>query len=148
MGRHTGRNTIAISLLVLAVVGCGGGDGPEVSDARLGQPTGPNAAVYFTVSSGTADRLVGVSTGVAGSVEIHETVMGDEGTMGMSRVDGLDIPAEGTLVLEPGGLHLMLLDADRLDVGETIELTLTWETAGEQTIEVEVVDPADTMGDG
>lgn len=140
-------NVVLASTLLLAA--CSGGGGPEISDARLGQPTGPNAAVYFTATGGgDADRLVGATTDVAGSVQIHETTMGDDGTMSMQPVGGLDLPADGALVLEPGGYHLMLLDADRLEIGDTIEVILEWETAGEQTIEAEVVDPGDTMIDG
>jgi copper(I)-binding protein len=84
---------------------------------------------------------------VAASVELHETTMGSDGTMSMARIDRLDLPADGSLVLEPGGYHLMLVDADRLEVGETVEVTLIWETAGEMAVEAEVVDPGETLGD-
>jgi len=144
------KKVSVIVALALAAAACnGGGGGPEISDARLGQPTGPNAALYFTAASGgDADRLIGVTTEAASSVEAHETTMNDDGTMTMQGVDALDLPADGSLVLEPGGYHLMLIDADRLEIGDTIDVTLTWETAGEQTIEAEVVDPADTTGNG
>jgi copper(I)-binding protein len=115
---------------------------------RIGQPTGPNAALYFHADGyGTADRLVAVTTDVASRVEIHETTMNDDGTMGMSPIDGLDLPADGELVLEPGGYHIMLIDVDRLEVGEMVEVVLDWEHAGAQSIEAEVVAPEDTMGD-
>lgn len=136
-------------VIALAIGACGGDGGGtvEISDARVGQPTGPNAALYFTASSGgEADRLVGASTDVAASVELHETTMGDDGTMGMQPVEGLDLPAGGELVLEPGGYHLMLVDADRLEVGDTIEVTTSWEQAGDLTIEAEVVEPGETVG--
>jgi hypothetical protein len=86
-------------------------------------------------------------TDVAASVEIHESSMGDDGAMSMQPVDRLDLPADDDLVLEPGGYHLMLLDVDRLEVGDTVEVTLSWEQAGDMTIEAEVVAPGDTMGD-
>jgi copper(I)-binding protein len=41
----------------------------------------------------------------------------------------------------------MLAGVDELEVGDTISVTLTWEVAGEMTVEAEVVDPSDTMGD-
>ena len=130
------------------LVACAGGGGaPQVSDARVGQPTGPNAAMYFmTTGGGQADRLVGAYTDAADSVELHETTTSDTGTVGMQAVDALDLPADGTLVLEPGGYHLMLVGADAMEVGDTIEVTLTWEVAGAMTLDVEVVDPSDTMG--
>lgn len=139
-----------VALAALLTAACGGGGGLEVTEARMGQPTGPNAAVYFTVSNDgdQADRLVDVSTDVAASVHIHETTMAEDGTMGMQQVEGLDVPAGGTLVLEPGGYHLMLIDADRLNVGDTVQLTLEFEKAGAMTIDVDVVDPGDTMDMG
>ena len=140
-----------VAVVALSVAACGGGsDRIVVTDVRMGQPTGPNAAVYFTASNGgdEADRLIGASTDVAASVEIHESAMADDGTMGMAPVDGLDIPAGGELTLEPGGYHLMLVDADRLDIGDVVQVTLDWEKAGEMTVDVEVVDPSETMDMG
>lgn len=138
-----------LAALGLVVAACGGADGGiEISDARVGQPTGPNAALYFTATSGgEADRLVGASTGAASSVELHETSIGDDGTMSMQQVDGLDLAADGELVLEPGGYHLMLIGSDRMEVGDTVEVTVSWEQAGDMTIEAEVVEPGETMMD-
>jgi copper(I)-binding protein len=145
------RVGVLMVLGALLVVSCSGSDGGlEVTEARMGQPTGPNAAVYLTVSNNgdQADRLIGAATDVASSIQIHETAMADDGTMSMHEVEGLDVPAGGTLVLEPGGYHLMLIDAERADVGETVQVTLDWETAGQMTIDVDVVEPGDTMDMG
>ena len=141
------RVVVLAALMVMPA--CGGGvDGPQVTEARVGQPSGPNAALYFTASgNGVADRLLGATTDVAPAVELHNTKTNDDGTMGMASVGAIDLPPDGQLVFEPGGLHLMLIDVDRLDVGETIEITLTWETAGEKVIEAEVLDPAGTLHD-
>lgn len=128
-------------------------------------------AAYMTVTSTVDDRLVGaaVDPAVAGIVEIHETVMADDGMaeegmaeegmaedgmaedgmadmggeMTMRPVDGIDLPAGEAVALEPGGLHVMLLDlAAPLEIGQTFELTLTFEQAGEQTVTVEVREEA------
>lgn len=138
-----------LAAMGLMIAACGGdGGGIEVSDARVGQPTGPNAGLYFTATSGgEADRLLGATTESAASVELHESSVGDDGTMSMQPIDGLDLPADGELVLEPGSYHLMLIDAERLEVGDTVEVTIAWERAGDMTIEAEVVEPGDTMGD-
>jgi copper(I)-binding protein len=135
----------------VALAACNGNDTGSivVSNARVGQPTGPNAAFYFTATSdGGGDRLIGASTASAASVELHETTVSGDGTMGMQPVDGLDLPVEGDLVLEPGGHHFMLIDAERMDVGDTIEIVIYWEEAGDLTVEAEVVAPGDTMGHG
>ena len=39
-------------------------------EALLGQPTGPNAALYLSVTSDTEDRLVAASTPVAEAVDL------------------------------------------------------------------------------
>ena len=141
------RFVVVVALMLAA--GCGGGtDGLEISDARVGAPTGPNAAMDFTArGADEADTLRSASTDVANEIHIHETVISDEGTMSMRSVPRLELPAGGQLVLEPGGFHLMLVDVDELAVGGTIEVVLLWEVAGEMTVVAEVVDPSDTMGE-
>ena len=119
--------------------------GIAVSDARIGMPTGPNAALYLT-ATGVADRLVGAATSVAGHVELHESVTDEDGSTVMRPVDGFDLEGDASLVLEPGGGHLMLVDVDRLEVGETVEITLTWQRAGDMVIRAEVVVPAEVIG--
>lgn len=119
--------------------------GITVDDARIGLPTGPNAALYLTATGSGADRLVGASTTVARHVELHETVVDEDGSTVMAPVDGFDFDDGGSLVLEPGGGHLMLVDVDRLELGESVEVTLTWERAGDMVIRAEVVEPAEAM---
>lgn len=143
--------TVAGLILILALAGCGGdAEGqPHVTDSRMGRPTGPHAALYLTAHAyGSTDSLVGARTDAAGSVELHETVIQPDGSATMTEVTSMDLPSRGALVLEPGGLHIMLLDVDRLDAGATVEVTLVWERAGEQKITVLVVDPADTLAGG
>lgn len=144
------RRWVLVGAILLATVtACSAGDDPiEVVDARLGEPAGPNAALYFTASGGDEpDRLLGARAAVAAEVQIHETTTGEDGTMTMRPVDGLDLPADGDLVLEPGGYHLMLVDVERVEAGDEIEVTLIWENSGEWTIPVDVVAPANTMRD-
>ena len=143
------RRSAVVALLIAAVVaGCQGSGGIAVTDARVGAPAGPNAALYFTASNegGEPDVLVGASTDVAGAAEIHETTHDDDGTMGMRPVTSLDLSVGETLTLEPGGLHVMLMDVTPLDEGERISVTLQWQSAGEVEVEAEVVSPADTLG--
>ena len=118
-----------------------------IAEPRIGAPVGDNAAMYFTVTSSEEDRLVGAHTDAAARVELHETVHGDDGTMGMRQVEAFTVSPGEDLVLEPGGLHIMLIDVERLSVGETVTVTLEFEQAGEIEVEAEVVDLADTMGE-
>lgn len=108
-----------------------------------------------------------VPTEVAGDTQIHETVMAEEGdmssttmaegdmssttmaggdmgsddmeTMTMREVDSIELPAGEMVELKPGGYHVMLLDLVKpLEVGDEIELTLTFEKAGDRTVTAEV----------
>jgi copper(I)-binding protein len=141
---------LVMVVAAMALGACGGPGGDlVVSDARIGKPTGPNAALYFTVEnqSDVADVLESAGSAVAASVEIHETIAGDDGTMGMQPVDApLEVIPGARLIFEPGGFHLMLVDVDRLEVGDRVEITLTWKNAGERAIEAEVVEPQDVGG--
>ena len=134
--------------LVVFVTACAGSDaGLEVTEARIGEPTGPNAALYFTVTDKTdrGDVLEGASTEVATAVELHETIEGDDGTAGMQPGEQLEVEPGGTARLEPGGLHLMLIEVDRLEVGDTVPVTLRWRNAGDMDVEAEVVEPQDVL---
>ncbi len=137
------------AILLATVTACSSGDETiEIVDARLGEPAGPNAALYFTASGGAEpDRLLGARTAAAAEVQIHETATGEDGSTTMRPVDGLDLPADGELVLEPGGYHLMLVDVERVEAGDEVDVTLIWENSGEWTIPVDVVPPAETMSD-
>lgn len=143
------RLMTALVAFGMILAACGDDTTPNIANARIGQPTGPNGALYFTAGGyGEADRLIGASADVADRLEVHETVMGDNGTMGMRRVESLDLSADGSLVLEPGGRHVMLMGVDRLEIGTMVDITLQWENAGDQVIQAEVVSPADTdLGD-
>jgi copper(I)-binding protein len=98
-------------------------------------------AVFMTITNSGVedDRLLGGSTDVAQVVEIHE-VAEDEGMMRMRPLtDGLAVPAEGAVVLEPGGFHVMLIGLTRdLTSGSTYHLTLSFARAGEVEIDVPV----------
>lgn len=55
-------------------------------------------------------QLVGVRAAVAGVGEVHEMKMDANGTMRMSAVPFITLPAGQPVELKPGGLHLMLMD--------------------------------------
>lgn len=87
-----------------------------------------------------ADALVGASSPIAKTVELHRTMaMSSGGMMGMVPVSRIDIPAGGSVELKPGGYHLMMLDPSAgLTVGQTVDITLQFEHAGTITVKAEV----------
>jgi periplasmic copper chaperone A len=70
------------------------------------------------------------------------TMPGGTGMMTMQEVERIDIPAGATVRLEPGGFHIMLLDVQQtLEPGDTVEVTLVFESAGEVVVTAEVREP-------
>jgi copper(I)-binding protein len=57
----------------------------------------------------------------------------------MRPVDGLEIPAGGTVVLKPGGGHVMISGLTApLHPGEMLQLTLRFERSGDKPVELKV----------
>lgn len=103
-------------------------------------PVAPTAAAYFVIHNkgSAADRLVAVSTPVAGKAELHEHVHAD-GLMKMQQVQDVAIPAGGEVKFEPMGYHVMLFELkQQARDGERFPLTLTFEKAGSVDVEVAV----------
>lgn len=114
--------------------------------ARATPPGARSGGVFLSVENdGTrTDRLLRVSTPIAGTAEIHQMVV-DGGVMRMRAIAGLDVKPGDRLVLQPGGYHVMLTDLKRpLQAGDSFPLTLAFERAG--SIEVKVV--VETMAAG
>ena len=103
-------------------------------------PVIPLRAGYIEIEnrSKQAHRIIAFQSTWFDSVEMHESLLQD-GIMKMVPLDGIDIAAEGKASLKPGGKHLML-NAPRqaLQIGESVELTVTFEDGSSQTIELEV----------
>jgi len=107
--------------------------------ARASAGASPNGAAYMTLSvDGTEpDRLLAVATPIAKHAQLHNNVM-DDGVMKMRPVEAIEIAPGTPTVLEPSGLHIMLMGlAAPLEEGTTVTMTLTFERAG--SIEVEFV---------
>jgi periplasmic copper chaperone A len=110
-----------------------------VTDVWVRQPAEgqTRSAAYGTITNnGEADiTLVGGSVPFDATVEIHETVMDDAGTMQMQeREDGFVIPAGGSFTLEPGGPHIMLIDIDPADFVGEIDITMIFDDGTELTV--------------
>ena len=85
------------------------------------------------------DALIGVTTPIAGMPMIHETVVTD-GVASMPHAMSVPVPAGQTVELAPGGYHGMLMGLTQaLNQGDSFSLTLTFQTAGEVTVTVDVL---------
>ncbi len=118
----------------ISVEGAWGRSSPMVATA---------GAFYMTIknSGNEADKLVSAMSPACGMVELHESYMMDDGTMGMRPVEGgaIEIPAGGSAELKVGGLHVMCMEkAADFKVGDKYTLTLTFEKSGNMDVEVEI----------
>jgi len=111
----------------------------EGEHSTAGAVTG--AFMLIENSTGTADRLASasVSEDIASVVEIHETTLDENDVMQMRPVDGIEVPANGNVELKPGSYHIMLIDLQKaLNPGDTVTLTLTFESGTTLTVDAEV----------
>ncbi len=143
--REKAKAKVSIAIwaaLGLAVTACGGapetGVSIEPGFVRTPSAGAPATAGYLTITSAEDDRLLRVATDLARTVEIH-TVENNNGVMAMRPVDGIDLPAGEAVALAPGGYHLMIMGpAAEMATAETVTVTLTFEKAGSQVIELPV----------
>jgi copper(I)-binding protein len=114
----------------------------EIKDAWIrGTVAGQKASgAFMSLTSRAPARLVAAASPVAGVVEIHNMKM-EGNVMKMFAVDGIDLPANRTVKLAPGGYHVMLMGLKRtLKAGDRVPLKLTFELAGKkrETMEIDV----------
>ncbi len=114
----------------------------EVQDAyvRAVPPGQPNSAAFMSITNqGDQDRaLLAAESDKAEVVELHTHLMAD-GMMQMRQVQQIDLPAGETAVLEPGGLHVMLIGlTETLAPGDQVELTLGFDDGSKQTLSLPV----------
>lgn len=104
---------------------------PWMRPAVVGQGA---TGMFVTLSAPAGARLVGGSTPVAESVEVHTMSM-DNNIMRMRALpDGLDLPAGQAVSLAPGSHHLMLMrPRQAISVGSRVPMTLTFRDPDGQT---------------
>ena len=89
-------------------------------------------------NKGAADQLVSASSPAAGEVQLHEMAM-DGNVMKMRQVKDIPVPANGSVELKPGGLHLMFMNIKApLAAGETVPVKLKFAKAGEVEVKMPV----------
>ena len=131
----------ATALVRGAVPQTGAGASPAVpivvSNAYVRPPvlSGDPAAAYFTVRNNgdRSDRLVSVISGAGAEAVLHTAGMTVTSTEPV-------IPAHGTLVLSTGRGHVMIEKLyGPLTAGQTTNLTLTFDRAGEVSVAAKVI---------
>lgn len=142
MGPRTARSGLVL-VAVVALAGCdsspdatepgtGGpaGESVQVTDAWVkAADSGMTAAFGELENTGDSDAtIVSITSPASVRLELHETVANETGEMVMREKEGgFTIPADGTLTLEPGGNHIMLMDlVDPVQAGDEVTFTLVF----------------------
>jgi copper(I)-binding protein len=107
-------------------------------------PPGAMATGAFMVLKNTGDKdakLVKASNSASKITELH-THINEGGVMKMRPVPAIDIKAKGEAVLQPGGLHVMLIDLKGpMKDGDKVAITLGFDDGSSKQIEVPVKRP-------
>jgi copper(I)-binding protein len=127
---------------VIALLAAGAAHAGEITItdpyARSANPRS-GAAFMHIENVGPADRLIAARGDVAKRIELHTHIM-EDGVARMREVEGgIEIPADGMVMLQRGGLHVMMMGIETpLKQGDSFPLTLVFEQAGEVEVEVTV----------
>lgn len=123
----------------------------KIGDLKIEHPSIPQpmtramtAAGYLRIvnEGGTPDRLIGLESDAAESLQIHTTDHGTDGTARMRHIEALDVAAGETVALEQGGYHVMLMGLTKgLTEGDVVKATLTFEKAGAIEVDFHVEAP-------
>ena len=106
--------------------------------AKTTVPGSAVSAAYMHIKSTRPVKLIKVETTIADMVEIHFMKM-NGGVMEMSAVDVVDVPANKTVELKPGGFHVMLMNVKRpISDGDKVPLTLTFKGADKKPFKINV----------
>ena len=151
--RERRRGGLIAAALLAVATGAAWGHGFEVGDLEIGHPwtlaapaVAPTAVAYLSVVNrgAAADRLVAARSPLAERVELHEIALVDGEARMRPLPDGLEIAPGATVVLEPGGYHLMVFgrSAAWSEAG-AIPLELEFAGAGTVTVELAVHTPED-----
>src|SRR6185312_13881300 len=131
----------AMTLFAVPAFAESGGIRVEQVWARATPGGAKAAAIYMTIANTgtTPDTLDGTaSTPAAAHALLHQEKMAN-GIMEMRPVESLTIEPGKTVVLQPGGYHLMLTGLKApLKEGQTVPLTLTFVHAGKEQVTASV----------
>ncbi len=145
-----GAKPLVLALLLTVLAGGGQADDTELGSllihqawARASIGLAKAGAAYVTVENrgAAAERLLEVATPAARHASLHRHKVVD-GVAKMRPTGPLDVAPGAAAVMEPGGLHVMLMGLEApLMEGERFPMTLTFEQAGRVEVEVEVRSP-------
>lgn len=140
------RRLIAVvGAAALLLTGCAGpatiGEaGITIADPWVKSAAAGEMSAAFGVIENHGDEdltIVAASSPVSGVTELHEVVDDGTGVMVMREIDGgFLVPAGGSLALEPGGNHIMLMELTG-DIRAGTEVTVVIEFSNGETMTIQ-----------
>ena len=146
--KRSSKYSLLFAAMLACIAGRTGAAEYKIGSIQIGNPWSratpkgaSTGAGYMTIrNTGTEpDRLIGGTTDVAPGFQIHEMTMDQDVSRMRERKEGIELKPGETVELKPGSSHIMFVDLKRrLDKGERIKGTLTFERAGTVAIEYPV----------
>jgi hypothetical protein len=98
-------------------------------------PTVPVRAAYMNMSNTGQEAvcIVSFSSEKFSNIALHETIMND-GMMHMQQVTDLTIAPNQQIILEPGGMHLMMQANEPTRPGENVQMTIKLSDGSHQSL--------------
>ena len=112
---------------------------------RAMPPSQKTTAAYMTIENHSDKELIleSASTDVAAATEIHQMSHAG-GMMRMKMLKNLKIPANGQVVFESEGVHLMLINLKKnINKGDIIAIVLNFSDGSRLTVDADVRDEAE-----
>ena len=136
---------LAAGLMLSAGVLAAAADNVTVQDpyVRLAPPNAPATGAFMVIKNG-GDKDVKVlkADNPASRVTELHTHLNENGVMKMRPVPAIEVKAKGQAVLQPGGLHVMMIDLKApMKEGDVVPITLTFEDGSSKQVDARVVRP-------
>ena len=143
MKLHYRIAVLALALLCSAAVVAGtAADAVTVSDPYVrAMPPGQPTSLAFMGITNNSDQdiaLLDAESTIAKKAELHTHTM-KNGMLHMRKVDKVALPAGKTVMLETGGLHVMLVGLKQdLKPGDVVSITLVFADGSRKQLDVPV----------
>lgn len=132
--------TVLFGIVLGLFFGCTTKKSNEISaDSKIEAWARPGAqgqmsGAYFVYENQqpVADTLISVKSPVAKMTQIHESYTTEDGLAGMREMTQIIVQADEKLILQQGGLHVMLMGLNKdLVVADSVQVSLLFSQAGE-----------------
>jgi len=113
---------------------------------RLAPPNAPAAGAFMVIrNAGSKDvKVVKADNPASRLTELH-THLNEAGVMKMRQVPAIEIKAGGETQLQPGGLHIMLIELKApMREGDNIAITLGFDDGSSKQVDAKVIRPLPT----